>query len=61
MLAKDIVEVVCYGKVETWEHREDAIEFYEECMRHSEGSEHSRYFKIWCDLMDGMDFCTDEE
>lgn len=55
----DPVTVTCYGETKTWE-REDALHFFLQCMRYSEGAEHERYETIYFQLMDGMDFASDQ-
>jgi hypothetical protein len=55
-----MVTTICYGKKEVWNSRQDAVDFYRECMMYSEGSERERYTCIYLDLMDGKNVCTDE-
>lgn len=57
----DSVKVTCYGKTEKWDSRKDAMEFYLMAMSGSEGSEQSRYTKIYTELSMGMSECSDEE
>lgn len=54
----DIVTTICYGNI-TKRTRIDALEFYMDCMRNSEGSEHERYETIFFQLMDGKKVCSD--
>ncbi len=54
------VKTKCYGKVDVWESREEAKDFFFEAMMNSEGSEHDRYSAIYIQLMNGLDFCSDE-
>ena len=54
------VNTKCYGKVDVWESREEAKDFFFEAMMNSEGSEHDRYSAIYIQLMNGLDFCSDE-
>jgi len=54
------VKTKCYGKVDVWESREKAKDFFLEAMMNSEGSEHDRYSAIYIQLMNGLDFCSDE-
>ena len=56
-----IVRTVCYGKTEEWYSREKAEEFFFQAILESEGSEQSRYMKIYNELKMGLDFCTDGE
>ena len=57
----DSVKVTCYGSTETWDSRKDAMEFYLRAMASSEGSEQSRYTKVYTELAMGLSDCTDEE
>ena len=57
----DTVKVICYNDEETWDCRDDALEFYMRAMAGSEGSEQSRYAKIVSELAMGLPVCTDEE
>lgn len=57
----DSVKVTCYGSTETWDSRKDAMEFYLRAMAASEGSEQSRYTKVYTELAMGLPDCTDEE
>lgn len=54
------IYVTCYGERKRWTSRREAQAFYLEAMRNSEGSEHERYAKIYCELCDGLSECTDE-
>lgn len=54
------VKTKCYGKVDVWESREKAKDFFLEVMMNSEGSEHDRYSAIYIQLMNDLDFCSDE-
>lgn len=55
------VTTVCYGKTDTYETRQEAIDFYKDCVRHSEGAERDRYVRIVMQLEDGAMHATDEE
>ena len=55
----DSVTVVCYGKTETWEDREEAKQFYLQAIAGTEGSERERYTNIYCALCDGAKICKD--
>ena len=55
-----MVTVVCYGKKETWNSREAAMDFYFDAMLGTEGSEQERYTKIFMELYSGKSVCTDE-
>ena len=55
------VTIVCYGKTDVWDSREEAEKFFLLAMANSEGSEQSRYTKIYTELKMGLTLCTDEE
>ena len=55
------VRTVCYGETREWETRWDAEQFFLHAMIMSEGSEQSRYTKIYTELKMGMEICTDGE
>ena len=54
------VKTKCYGKVDVWESREESKDYFLEAMMNSDGSEHDRYLSIYIQLINGLDFCTDE-
>ena len=49
-----------YGKDRTFDDRQEAIDFYEECVLGSEGSERDRYVEILIDLRSGKTYCSDK-
>ncbi len=55
------VTTVCYGTTDTYETRQEAIDFYKDCVRHSEGAERDRYLRIVMQLEAGAVHATDEE
>ena len=55
------VTTKCYGKEDTYPTRQEAIDFYKDCIRHSEGAEQQRYLRIVMQLEDGAMHATDEE
>lgn len=57
----DSIKVTCDGSTEIWDSRKDAMDFYLQAMASSEGSEQSRYTKIYTELVIGLPECTDEE
>ena len=57
----DTVTTVCYGKKDVWDSRKEAEQFFLRAMAGSEGSEQSRYVKIYTELKMGLALCTDEE
>ena len=56
---KEPIVVCCYNQIEKWENRKNALRFYADAMRNTEGSESQRYMHIYFDLVDGKDVCTD--
>lgn len=56
-----VVKTVCYGKTEEWYSSAEAEQFFFHAMMNSEGSEQSRYMKIYTELRLGNTLCTDEE
>ena len=57
----DCVKTICYGEEKVWDNRDEASAFFLKGMTMSEGSEQSRYTKIYTEIMMGMAVCTDEE
>lgn len=55
----DIVFTACYNNLDVWLSRKDAMDFFEECMYGSEGSERERYVNVYFDLKAGYDLATD--
>ena len=56
---KDTVKINCYGKEKTMT-REDALKFYQGCIRSSEGSERERYVNVVVGLEDGKNVIFDD-
>ena len=56
-----VVKTVCYGRIEEWYSCAEAEQFFFHAMMNSEGSEQSRYMKIYTELRLGNTLCTDEE
>ena len=54
-----MVEVICYGKRDSWASRNDAIKFYLDGMLSCEGSERDRYTNVYLDLISGKNVCSD--
>ena len=55
----DVVKTICYGKERIWDKKEEAIEFFIDCMLNSEGSEKERYCNILCSLKANLKVCKD--
>lgn len=56
---KERVVVKCYHEA-TQMTRKDALNFYYDCMKNSEGAEHDRYESIFCQLLEGKTTCSDQ-
>lgn len=56
-----MITTVCYGYMENWNSREEAISFFREGIANSEGSEQERYTRIVMQLEAGKTYCTDKE
>ena len=52
------VTIENYGRVEETTRR-DALNFYYDCMKNSEGAEHARYETIFFQLLEGSNTCSD--
>lgn len=59
--ASNNVTTICYGKKQIWNNRNEAEDFYLDCMANSEGAERDRYVNIYIALKKGNEICTDEE
>ena len=57
----DGVTTVCYGKVQEWDDRSEARNFFLNAMMNSEGAERERYANIYFRIIRGQDCCTDSE
>ena len=55
----DVVKTICYGKERIWDKKEDAIEFFVDCMLNSEGSARERYCNILFSLKANLKVCKD--
>lgn len=55
----DVVKTICYGKERIWDKKEEAIEFFIDCMLNSEGSEKERYCNILSSLKANLKVCKD--
>ena len=57
----DGVTTVCYGKVQEWDDRSEARNFFLNAMMNSEAAERERYANIYFGIVRGQDYCTDIE
>lgn len=55
----DVVKTICYGKERLWDKKEEAIEFFIDCMLNSESSEKERYCNILSSLKANLKVCKD--
>lgn len=53
------ITTICYGHIDKWESRAEAIKYFYECALCSEGSEKERYVNIMMGLMTGANPATD--
>lgn len=53
------VKTVCYKNERFWDDRNDAINFFQDCVYNSEGAEQNRYLTILSQLMTGAIIATD--
>ncbi len=60
-LNPEAVQTICYGDVENWACKEDALEFFREGMDNSEGSEYRRYEQVCFDLEMDYTIATDRD
>ena len=51
-MARKLIEIVCYNRIEKWHSRKNALAFFRDCARNSEGAERDRYINIVWDLED---------
>ena len=56
----DPVTTICYRQKDGWEDRQEAVNFFLRATAGSEGSEQSRYVKIYQELLMGYEVATDE-
>ena len=54
------VTTVCYGQRREWPSRKEAMDFFEEGILGSEGSEQERYVTIYFKLKNGATEASDE-
>lgn len=50
----DKVYINCSGRLTTYNSKEEAMNFYEDCIRMSEGAEQTRYVKIYFSVKDNL-------
>ena len=58
-MAKNMIEIVCYNRIEKWHTRKNALRFFRDCARNCEGAERDRYINIVWDLEDKKTICHD--
>lgn len=57
--SKEDITTICYGHIDKWENRAEAVKYFYECALASEGAEKERYVNIMMALMGGSNFATD--
>lgn len=53
------ITTICYGHIDKWKDRAEAVKYFYECALCSEGAEKERYVNIMMDLMAGANLATD--
>ena len=53
------ISIVCYNRIEKWHSRTNALRFFRDCARNTEGAERDRYINIVWDLEDKKTVCHD--
>lgn len=53
------ITTICYGHMDKWKSRAEAVKYFYECALCSEGAEKERYVNIMMALMGGSNFATD--
>ena len=56
-----MIKTICYGEERDFNTLGDAICFYLECWKCSEGSERERYSNLLYHLANRETYCTDED
>lgn len=57
--SKEDITTICYGHIDKWQDRAEAVKYFYECALASEGAEKERYVNIMMELMGGSNFATD--
>lgn len=55
-----MIKTNCYGRIDEWKDRGQAVRHFMECASASEGSERERYTTIILQLLEGAVYATDE-
>ena len=53
------ITTICYGHMDKWNNRAEAVKYFFECASCSEGAEKERYVNIMMELMAGANLATD--
>ncbi len=56
---KEEITTICYGHIDKWEDRAEAVKYFYGCALASEGAEKERYVNIMMELMAGASLATD--
>lgn len=57
---KEVV-TICKRKKIVWDDREEAKEYFLEAMISADEEEHDRYECVFIQIMNGLDYCSDED
>lgn len=49
----------CYGQEREWSCRREAVDYFSEAIRVSDGAERERYLNIYYQLAEGRNYATD--
>ena len=55
------VITVCNGKKEVWNDREEAKDYFLEAMMSTDSEEHERAECVYIQIMNGINYCSDED
>ena len=57
--SKEDITTICYGHIDKWKDRAEAVKYFYGCASCSEGAEKGRYVNIMMELMAGANLATD--
>lgn len=58
---KEDITTICYGHLDKWDNRAEAVKYFFDCANASEGAERERYVNVMMELMAGANLATDGE
>lgn len=59
--SKEDITTICYGHIDKWEDRTEAVKYFYGCANASDGAERERYVNVMMELMAGANLATDGE